>query len=233
VVDDATTILTSHNTAFAAPGEEEFLFGGSLSMAGYPDAAFDPTFLAFMRPIVDPSFVDWQWTLTPPVDANDNFFRLDPIGPLHDDEPEDWGVNVTDAAPDPDDVAVVDDIEGDPRPSGTTLHTDRGADQIAVLATAAPVIAESESALFAAPRRNPAPMAAVMYRTADAGRLVFELFDVAGRQLYRTERNVGVGESGAFEWAERRTSGVFAYRVTLRSGAGQAAQVSGHLVVVR
>lgn len=232
-VDGPTTILTSHNMAFAAPGEEEFLFGASRSIAGDPDAAFDPTFLTFMRPTVDPSFVDWQWTLTPPVDANDNFFRLEPFGPLHDDEPDDWGVNVTSVAPDAEDIAVTDDIEGDPRPSGTTIHTDRGADQIVLLASAAPAVAGPEPLLFAAPRRNPARTAAVAYRAAAAGQLAFELFDVAGRQIHRTERNVGLGEAGVLEWTGLRTSGVLAYRVTLTSDAGPSARISGHLVVVR
>ncbi len=233
LVDGATTILTSHNTAFVAPGEEEFLFGASRPIAGDPDAGFDTTFLTFTRPTVDPSFVDWQWTLTPPVDANDNFFRLEPFGPLHDDEPDDWGANVTDVEPDADDIAVVDDIEGDPRPSGTTSHTDRGADQIAVLASAAPMPVGQDGLLLVAPRRNPARSAEIAYQVASAGRLVFELFDIAGRQLHRTERAVNAGETGVFVWTEARTSGVLAYRVTLTSDTGSGAQASGQMVVIR
>ncbi len=87
--------------------------------------------------------------------------------------------------------------------------------------------------MLVAPRRNPARSAEIAYQVANAGRLVFELFDIAGRQLHRTQRAVNAGENGVFEWTEARASGVLAYRVTLTSDAGPGARVSGQMVVIR
>jgi hypothetical protein len=126
VVDDEVTVVTSHNVAFASPGNVETIAPGAQSISG--EAALD--FLLFDAPLVADTFVEHTWITNPVWDPNANFFRLEPMGPLHDD-PADAGVTVLGGAPHPRDIKVLDDIEKDPRPSGEPRHTDRGADQIA------------------------------------------------------------------------------------------------------
>lgn len=228
-----TPIVASHNVAFAAPGDEEvFLPAGSMSIAGFPDAALDPTFLSFVRPLVAAAFFEWVWDPTPPADENVDFFRLFPGPPLHDDF-GDFGATVADGAPDPGDLAVTDDIEGDPRPSEVPPHTDRGADQIALLPSGVGAVSAPDPLLSVRSEQNPSDHVVLRFEARAAGRLTFELFDLAGRRLHSGERSVRTGETGCLPYDGTTSSQVLFYRVTLETESGARAKAAGRLVMVR
>lgn len=120
-------VETSYNAAFASVERVEHVGGGCQSVSGEAGADF----LRRAQAQIDGSFVQHTWVVDPAWDPNTNvdFFRLVRGGPLHS-EPADAGTNVRMGAPHERDVAVTDDIEGDVRPAGIPLHTDRGPDQI-------------------------------------------------------------------------------------------------------
>lgn len=123
-VGEEVTVISTHNAAFAAMGQVETIALGAQSISGLAAA-----FLRFEPQQVDDAFVEHVWDADPLWDPNVNFYRLEPHGPLHDDL-GDAGVTVRCGVPHPRDIPVFDDIEGQPRPHGQPLHTDRGVDQI-------------------------------------------------------------------------------------------------------
>lgn len=222
------TLVTDGNTAFAtAANVETFIAAGMASIAGPA-----PGRLRLERAQVGACFVTWAWNATPPWHANPTFYRLLDFGPLHQDGFV-HGVTVANGAPDPNDIAVADDIERDARPGGSPLHTDRGADQIEDGAlTLAPDPAPSTSGLSVVRGGDPA-RGTVAFRAETAGRLLCELFDIAGRRVWREERTVVAGEVGAVAWPPGHASGMLLYRLTLTGNDGARRWTSGKLVLAR
>jgi hypothetical protein len=222
------TLVTDANTAFAtAASVESFTAAGMASIAGPA-----PGRLRLDRPQVGACFVTWTWNATPPWHPNPSFYRLADLGPLHQDGNV-HGITVGAGDPDPNDIAVVDDIERDVRPGGNPLHTDRGADQVEDGAlTAAPQPAPATPGLQVAPGSNPA-RGSVAFRADAAGRLLCELFDLAGRRVWREERRVAAGEEGAVIWPPRQASGVILYRLTLTADDGSQRRATGKVVLAR
>ncbi len=122
----STIVETSHNTAFV--GAENFVGENVEEMIGVQGISGESNddFLLRNRNRVAGAFIQHTWTLDHP---NVDFFRLIRGGSLHH-EPSDQGITVRNRSPYREDVAVIDDIEKNPRPAGIPLHTDRGADQI-------------------------------------------------------------------------------------------------------
>ncbi len=219
-------VVTSHNTALAAGGNVEQQAGAQSVLTG--GAA---SFLLLARGDADGAggaFHDATWNLEPPEPWNGNpdFFRLVEGGLLHDGAAT-YGVTV---------ASIVDDVERDARPSGDPLHTDRGADQLerggATSTGVGSATVPSGGPLWASPHRNPSRSVGVLFRVAEAGRLRFEVFDLAGRRLHMAARSVSAGEAGLLEWPGT-ASGVFHYRLGLETEAGGRAQASGRLVLIR
>ena len=125
-VQNDVTVVTSHNVAFASAPNVQ-------SGAGQDIAGTGSAFLNFAKGDAPASFVTVDWTMV--FDANPDHYRLLNLGPLHDD-PNDYGMTVTNVFPD---IEVIDDIEGDYRPGGIDLHSDRGADQLEPGTGAVPV----------------------------------------------------------------------------------------------
>lgn len=227
-------VVKSGNAVFATDDEHAEVAGiaGAISLSGL-DNPPGTGYLRFVRPLIDVSVATRTWDLLPAWDPNPDFFRLDHDGPLHD-MPAKWGTNVANGLPHDEDVALHDDVERDWRPGGTVLHTDRGADQIeAGLATGVnDLVPDAPRILWAAPERNPARSPAVRFRTAQSGTIDVEVFDVAGRSVFQARRTVSAGESALVGWPVS-LSGVFHYRVALRSDSGAAQEVRGKLVILR
>jgi hypothetical protein len=118
-------VESSHNSAVAAAASVELE-----NEPAQPIAGTDQNFLLIEQPPVT-AFVRTVW-IPEPDHANPDFYRLFDGGPLHNGDPA-RGADVNDVPP-PHlrEREVLDDIEGDPRPSGRTPHIDRGADQIEV-----------------------------------------------------------------------------------------------------
>jgi hypothetical protein len=123
-VDERMAVESNFNAAFASVGQVE-----ELANADCQSIAGEEGFLRRARGRVAAAFVEHTWIVDPEWDPNVDFFRLVRGGPLHS-ESADAGINVGMGEPHDHDVAVTDDIEGDVRPAGIPLHTDRGADQI-------------------------------------------------------------------------------------------------------
>jgi hypothetical protein len=229
VVDVLVHVVTSHNNAFAALASAESV-GDDLRISGLGGIGWR----RLPRADAAASFVTTTWDLAGGFDPNRNrnFFRLAPAGLLHDDA-LDPGITVSNGAPDALDHAVTDDWERNARPSGGTSHTDRGADQVEIGTTAVPPVATGTVALWAAPHANPTRTPGLRYAVLAGGVLRLEVFDIAGRRVHRDARAVSAGETGAFDWAAAGASGVFAYRVTLASEQGAAAECRGRIVLVR
>ncbi len=222
-------IETSHNVGFASDGHEEELAVGARTIAGGPGAT-NEYFIRYDRPAVDDAFVTRTWITDPPWDPNDDFFDLDWEGILH--EVDSWGVTVETGSPAAGDIAVVDDIDREVRPSGVPEHTDRGADQVDAYIAGIPCRPEAKP-LWAEPVDNPSSTISIMFGSGRAGLLRFEVFDVIGRLLYRSERAVRAGEAGKLEWPGPATSAVLLYRLRLVREDGPAAEVQGKVVLVR
>jgi hypothetical protein len=222
------------------------LFGAGVQQAGSNHRADDDApapehpgarqgFLLQQDRSLGASFVDFSWNHIPEWDPNLNFYRLVLGGPLHLAPP---GVTVGDGIPYVRDVAVRDDWEKEARPGGVpNPHTDRGADQIeAGLATSVDDRDEvgSTVALWAAPLRNPAGgAAALQVRNAWEGRLELELYDVAGRLVHRSMREVPSRWQGVLEWPRGNVSGALFYRVHLSGRDGMREEVRGRITIVR
>ncbi len=110
-------VVSSHNVAFATAAFVQT--GPGQNVAGTASA-----FLNLAKPDAASSFVTMDWDMM--FDVNPDHFRLVDLGPLHD-APGDYGTTVTNVFPD---IEVIDDLEGEYRPGGAVLHTDRGADQL-------------------------------------------------------------------------------------------------------
>lgn len=108
------TLLSSHNAVFCDPGDEwgglDDIRGAAFAQLGFAD--------------LPPSFLSYHWI---PGSPNPLFLAITG-GPLH--TAARLGVNLPGGSPDPDDQAVLDDWEREPRPAGAPPHTDRGADQL-------------------------------------------------------------------------------------------------------
>lgn len=107
-------LVSSHNAVFCDAGDE---WGGADDIRG-------ANFVTLAFADIGPSFLSSTWSFDNP---NPNFLKLAGGGPLH--TPARFGQNLTGGFPDPDDIAVLEDWERNPRPAGTPPHTDRGADQ--------------------------------------------------------------------------------------------------------
>ncbi len=228
-IGPAPTVLTSHNAVFATPGfGETTAFGVSIAGVG------GGTFVGYPRAAIVAAWVAEAWALAPPYDANGNFFRLEPGGPLHDAE-SDFGVTVTDVLPDAADIAVTNDIERQGRPGGApNPHTDRGPDQIEPsFATAAPHGGTTAVLLSSRVGRNPARELSVHFETRAAGRLSFEVFDLAGRRLHRSDRHVSAQEAGDLAFIRVPGSGLVLYRLRLDAGARGVFEQQGKAVIVK
>lgn len=147
------TLATSHNTAFASLANAEVIAAG-LRISGLGG----PGWRRLPRADSPAGFVATAWDLVGPLDPghHQSFFRLAPVGLLHD-ELADLGVNLTEGSPDPIDHAVTDDWERGIRPSGSDGHTDRGADQVETATTGVPALAGDAGMLRVAPAANPSP----------------------------------------------------------------------------
>ncbi len=218
-------VVTSHNVALATLGQVEVIGGGAITITadGVPVAEF----LRLERPEVDDVFVEYRWFIGD-WDPNVDLYRLEPAAnPMHD-APGAFGQTVADGSPHPRDVAVEDDIEHDARPSGDTLHTDRGVDQLELDQLAVINPSGRSGPLRASPRTNPsfAP-AAIQYATEIEGSLRLEVFDISGRRRFVDERIVTAGDTGAIAIPDDGP-GVRFYRLLLTSSRG-ASQLSGKL----
>jgi hypothetical protein len=225
-VNSNMIMLASHNAIFGTAGFREAVIGVQ-SVSGFPTG----TLVSLATAALAASFVDIVWDVLPEFTPNPDFYRLLDGGPLHTAPP---GVDVLDDIPVPRDIAVRDDWEKDPRPGGVVPHTDRGADQIeAGLAVAVADLRGPGAVLFASPARNPTRGAlGLEVRCGKAGLLELELFDVAGRMIYRTSRAVESGWQGGFE-GPGPTSGQFFYRLRLAARDGTTAETRGRITLIR
>jgi len=123
---DVPVVYTGHNTAFATTNRVEQRLGDR-EIAGQMAA-----FLRFERNQSAQAFLMTTWNATPLAHLNPNFYRLFNGGLLHSANPVTRGVTLGNGTPDWPDLAVVDDIESQLRPSGSPQHTDRGVDQYEV-----------------------------------------------------------------------------------------------------
>lgn len=223
-VSDQPTRVSSHNVAFASVGFVETAGPGAQSIIGAT-----PPFIQLAKASVVPAFVQTQWALAPPWDDNADFHRLVPGGPLHTDANQ-HGFTVPAVYPD---LAVTDDIEGDPRPTGAPLHTDRGADQLELTSRVGVGGEDGASGRFAVwPRQNPSGALALLYETAIPGRLHWELFDAMGRRIHRGLRQAEAGSRGVLTrpGARERTAGLVFYRVRLEREGLPAIERTGRAV---
>ena len=218
-------VRSSYNAVMILPGHDEAV-SGALAIEG-------ANLKTMARTDLSASFVQSDWGPAAAGDANPDFFRLIATGALHGSPATDWGVNVFNGSPDAEDIAVIDDIERDPRPSGPgTGHTDRGADQIEVAAAGVepPGI---QSLLWAAPLGNPASRLRIGFRTAEAGRLILEAFDLCGRRLMHAEREVSAAANGSFTEIVPVRPGLVFYRVRLVARSGRTAESNGRVALLR
>jgi hypothetical protein len=223
------TLATSHNTAYAALANAE-VFAAGQRVSGLGGVGWR----RLPRTDAAASFVQMPWDMTSPLDPNRNqrFLCLEPNGPLHDDV-ADFGVKLSEGSPDAIDHAVTDDWERNPRPSGNTSHTDRGADQVEIGTTGVEPLAGDDGALRLAPAANPAREGRLRYTAGASGELLVEVLDVAGRRVHREVRRVTGGDAGAIDWGAPPAAGVFVYRVTLVPDDGPAVTRSGRVVLLR
>jgi hypothetical protein len=227
-VDDGVTLATSHNTCFSSLANAEVIAVGQrisglggLGWRRLPRADAAASFATIVWDIAN-SFAP---------EGNRNFYRLDSDGLLHDED-FDHGVTVTEGSPNLIDHAVVDDWERDARPSGTALHTDRGADQVELGVTAVHDPLDAAMALAIRPSANPAREGRLRFAAGVAGDLAVEVFDMVGRRVHHEARPVAAGVTGEVAWRPG-ASGVFAYRATLTTRSGQVVSGQGRFVVLR
>jgi len=165
----AVNLVSSHNAVFCAAGDE---------WAGFDDIR-GANFNRFNFADIAPSFISANWAFNVP---NPNFLNLTGGGALH--AAASFGINLFGAAPDPDDLAILDDWEKNLRPAGTPAHTDRGADQsdtdYAALDAAAPSPrAGIELSLGPLPSRG--TLEAFIRAPTSSGEISLRLFDASGR----------------------------------------------------
>jgi hypothetical protein len=230
-VDDAT-IVSSHNVVFATPGNEETLGGGAGSIGNGPASG-----ISMPRPSAILSFITMTWALAPPWDANPTFFKLNPVGLLHD-AGSDYGQNLlVDGVPHANDIANILDIEREGRPGGLPAHTDRGPDQSDPAAsTGVGDVAHDHApsgVLRTSPMRNPSREVAVEIACDQAGTLTLELFDLGGRRMAEETRGVAAGERIVWRPAVAARPGLVFYRAMLRGDDGDVHQASGKMVALR
>lgn len=222
VIGGGSTVVTSHNVAFASAG---FIQGGpgAVDIAGFPTSL-----LTFARPLAAAAFVSLAWTMGPAYDVNPTFYDLVDGGPLHDDV-GDYGLTVTNTSPD---IAVLDDIDRELRPGGTAPHSDRGADQLEAGGISAVVVGPEAGGLLRGSARPGASGGVVVdFTTARGGTLELRLYDVQGRALGHAHRVVGAGASGTIEAAVRHGggAGIVFYRLRLVGDSGDSPTVSGRI----
>jgi hypothetical protein len=220
------TVITSDNVSYASAANIETNLAVQ-SVAGFGGGSL----LTLSQADIPASFTQTAWNLVPPWDPNTGFYHLNATGPL--ELPSAYGQSVGNGFPAPQDLAVNFDIDREYRPGGTPLHTDRGADQLeGGTSGVAPGPAGGER-LSAAPLRNPGPDAVVLARSGEAGRLVFEIFDLAGRRLYHDEHPAASGDRITFAWRGALRSGIVRYRVRLVGDSGVTSAAGGTIAIVR
>ena len=225
-----TRVLTSFNAAFASAANAEVLDPASQTISGAGAADFLQ--LAASAAEEDAAFVTRVWDETPGA-LNSSFYHLVPNGGLHFPASA-YGVNLLAASPAPPDRALLDDIDDQTRPSaGSIAHTDRGADQVDPAVASVDDGMDPGRALWAAPVRNPARSLELDYRCAPAGRLVCEVFDGAGRRLWREARDVGESSTGRFAPAVLEARGLVFYRLRLTAPGAATRTLAGRAVVLR
>jgi hypothetical protein len=221
------TVITSHETAFATAGFEQGGFGLSLCCEP-PDGE---TFLQFEPDELGEAFEQTAWVLDPEFDDpedNHGLFHLLDLGILHD--PGAWGVTVEDGVPAAPDIAVMDDIDRDVRPSGDPAHTDRGSDQVDPVLVAVDHSSLAEARSWAFPAASPTRSAELTFSAPASGTLFVEWFDGAGRRVHASRSEVTRGASGHVVWPEAPT-GVYFYRIGID---GQpSTEIRGRLFVMR
>jgi hypothetical protein len=224
--DANITVLASHNVAYASGAHVETnLAVKSIAGLGADFEVLSPT-------QVTASFAQSTWTLLPPWDPNANFLHLTPASLLHD-SPADYGQTVWDGFPTSLDIAVIYDIDGELRNGGVPQHMDRGADQLDAGVLGVNPLAAGSRILSALPERNPSSDFSVVVSSGVAGPVVFEVFDLSGRRLYRAERTLGAGDRSVFRCPGAMHPGLLHYRARLLDGGGATATVNGSLVIVR
>ncbi len=87
--------------------------------------------------------------------------------------------------------------------------------------------------LWAVQLHNPSAAVDVLFRSRVSGKLLFEVFDVAGRRLHHREQFIEAGEIGRLKWPGPAMSGVLLYRLKPTPKEGPPAEVRGKLVMVR
>lgn len=123
-VQAGAIVVSSHNAVFASDGRVESV--------AWDQAVAGGELLRLAPAAVDDAFVESLWRIDPEWHPNPQFFRLRENGPLHRAAASAGLIVADDLAhqlPHPRDVAVWDDWEEDPRPSGDPERVDRGADQ--------------------------------------------------------------------------------------------------------
>jgi hypothetical protein len=81
--------------------------------------------------------------------------------------------------------------------------------------------------------RNPANDLHVHYEAHAAGRLSIEVFDVTGRRLERSMREVAAHETGDLKFARLPGSGIYLYRLHLDAGIDGGVVHEGKAVIVK
>ena len=218
------TVLSSHNTVYTDALRIEDQFGAQPLLRVTTD-----DFLRLFRPDAAASFWTMDWVQGAIWDPNPDFYRLIATGPLHFPDSR-HGITVTAAAM-PSDYPVAYDIERDLRPGGTTLHTDRGPDQIEPGQATASVDAAPWSGRLVMAVRSPGPDPSLVFSAPVAGELSLEVLDVTGRAVHRESRRVRAGDRGTLGFSHARP-GMYFYRARLVS-ADSAMIAGGKCVVVR
>jgi hypothetical protein len=122
-VGQLVNVVSSHNTIFGSPANLEVVTGvQAVAGSGSALRVLGKTLVSG----AGGAFVSASWSSSV---SDPDYFRLVPGGLLHLDTTS-AGATVGNGSPSAFDIAVTDDIEKDPRPNGTPVHTDRGPDQI-------------------------------------------------------------------------------------------------------
>lgn len=87
--------------------------------------------------------------------------------------------------------------------------------------------------LWVRPLGSPARRMAVAYAAHEPGVLTLDVFDVTGRRVATTRREVAAGQSGTIELPDAQADGLYYYRATLAGGSARDAVASGRIVVIR
>ncbi|HTM57752.1 MAG TPA: hypothetical protein VL123_04995 [Candidatus Udaeobacter sp.] len=224
-------VRTSFNTAFASAANAEQLDVAAQTIAGTSTGGF--LLLPPSTATEDGAFISRHWDATPGA-LNHDFYHLDASGGLHTPVSS-YGLTILNGVPTVLDEVVDTDIDNQLRPSqGSLPHTDRGSDQLdsETAAASVPRVVPT-SGLWAAARRNPDREIELAYGVGASGTLVAEVFDVGGRLLWRTTREVTAGASGILQGPRVGSSGVAFYRVRLAGASAATHEVRGRITLLK